>query len=272
MKKAGVAIVIFVSLAFARDPVFGQDSLPDYAPVSPAKLFYRFEPDLAGCFINHYGIDYLAGGLATFGMVKTGIDWKWYRLSVENPWLNRAGLPGFYGETLIQTAGPVGLYLLGLHQRNPDLQVTALALAQASLLAVTITSAIKVFTGRVPPYNLSELNDYSGDFRFGFLRGGIRDGWPSGHTAGAFALATTLITLYPGHPAVTIGSLAYATFIGLSVSTNVHWASDVVAGALIGWVVGETVGHSFRRLLTPPQTGKSAMNLSLTPTGIVISF
>jgi hypothetical protein len=41
----------------------------------------------------------------------------------------------------------------------------------------------------------------------------------------------------------------YASLLGLGMSVYDHWASDVIAGALIGFAVGTTVGKSYRSLI-----------------------
>ena len=44
-----------------------------------------------------------------------------------------------------------------------------------------------------------------------------------------------------------IAVIAYAFYIGISVSMTIHWFSDFAAGAIIGTVIGITVGKSFRQ-------------------------
>jgi membrane-associated phospholipid phosphatase len=122
-------------------------------------------------------------------------------------------------------------------------------LGQAALISVGIASGYKAVTGRRPPDDYyAGGKDFSNDFKFGFLRRGAYDGWPSSHTANAFAMATTLTELYPENTFLKIASLTYASLIGLGVSTNIHWFSDAVAGALIGYGVGKTVGSDFNAL------------------------
>ena len=56
--------------------------------------------------------------------------------------------------------------------------------------------------------------------------------FPSGHTAFAFAFATTLSATYP---AVALVSYVTATLIGLSrIFLGVHYPADVFAGAALG--------------------------------------
>lgn len=66
-------------------------------------------------------------------------------------------------------------------------------------------------------------------------------------------MAVMLIKLYPENATIRVDGLAYASLIGLGVSTNIHWLSDAFAGALIGYAIGETVGRTFKTLMSGNQ-------------------
>ncbi|WP_042378108.1 phosphatase PAP2 family protein [Streptacidiphilus melanogenes] len=73
--------------------------------------------------------------------------------------------------------------------------------------------------------------------------------FPSGHTASAFALATTVGTVLPV-TAAPLGLLACA--VGYSrVHTGVHYPGDVIAGALLGTTCASVVLGVARRLTAP---------------------
>jgi len=144
--------------------------------------------------------------------------------------------------------GPLWVYLYGQSHNDRKLQITGLALGQAALLAGIISSTIKGLTGRRPPPHREEergSTNFSNDFKFGILNRGAFNGWPSGHTMNAFAMATTLIELYPEDRTVKYSSLACAAIVGLGVSANIHWLSDAVAGGLIGYSIGKVVGAGY---------------------------
>ena len=64
--------------------------------------------------------------------------------------------------------------------------------------------------------------------------------WPSGHTSSSFAVASVLDEFYG--PRVGICAYTGACLVGLRMmDQGDHWASDVVFGAVLGWVVGHTV-------------------------------
>lgn len=66
-----------------------------------------------------------------------------------------------------------------------------------------------------------------------------RKAWPSGHTSSAFASASALAYAYG--PRVGLPALMAAGFVGASrMADDMHWFSDVVAGATIGIWMGYT--------------------------------
>ena len=119
------------------------------------------------------------------------------------------------------------------------------AVIQAGILGLAVSSFYKVFTGRVGPMHSAINTDLTHMFRFGILRGGAFQGWPSSHTSVAFAMSVALITLLPENKVVKYSALIYAIYIGLGVSTTIHWFSDFAAGVILGTIIGVTVGKSF---------------------------
>jgi len=77
--------------------------------------------------------------------------------------------------------------------------------------------------------------------------GSDNQSFPSGHATNAFAIATAIATDYRDKPAVPVIAYALATTVALArVHENVHFPSDVVAGALIGRSTAKaiTAGHA----------------------------
>jgi membrane-associated phospholipid phosphatase len=71
--------------------------------------------------------------------------------------------------------------------------------------------------------------------------------WPSGHTASSFTVASVLDEFYG--PEVGIPAYILASLVGWRMmDTGDHWASDVVFGATLGWVVGHTVAGKHKEL------------------------
>ncbi len=66
--------------------------------------------------------------------------------------------------------------------------------------------------------------------------------WPSAHTSSSFTVASVLYEIYG--PQIGIPCLGLAGLVGYRMmDSGDHWASDVVFGATLGWVVGHTIAR-----------------------------
>ena len=199
-----------------------------------------------GCFKGRIIIWHMAAIILTSILIISGFDW-FYICSTRSQALRSCMWPAVVIGQLIPLTLPLYLLLTGRIAQNAMITRTAWALGQAAFLGWFIASLYKAFTGRIHlPHNLAI--DTSHVFRFGFMRGGIFWGWPSSHTTTAFAMAFTLFTLFPKQKMLRIGVIVYALYIGVGVSMTIHWFSDFVAGAIIGTVIGVTIGKSYLRL------------------------
>ena len=80
--------------------------------------------------------------------------------------------------------------------------------------------------------------------------------FPSGHTSGAFALATSLSISFPKWYVIT-PSFIWASAIGYSrIHLGVHYPSDVLAGAIIGSGTALLSYLINRKILSKKQTNK----------------
>ncbi|MHC4555803.1 MAG: phosphatase PAP2 family protein [Planctomycetota bacterium] len=71
--------------------------------------------------------------------------------------------------------------------------------------------------------------------------------WPSGHTSSSFAVASVLDEFYG--PKVGIPAYALASLVAYRMmDTSDHWASDIVFGATLGWIVGHTIAGKHKKL------------------------
>lgn len=208
-------------------------------------LFYELSGNIGRCFKGQSLFLQLVAIPLTYVLVASGFDWSYYT-ATRDPQLIAlmfpAALLGFFVPVFL----PLFLLILGAIKKSFSVMNTGYALVQASVLGWVLSSIDKAFTGRVPPgiHEISQV-DTSNVFQFGFMEGGIFWGWPSSHTAVAFAIAFTLILLYPKNKFVLALALAYALYIGFGVSFTIHWCSDFLAGALLGIAVGLAVGKSY---------------------------
>jgi membrane-associated phospholipid phosphatase len=69
--------------------------------------------------------------------------------------------------------------------------------------------------------------------------------WPSWHASSSFAVASVLDEFYG--PKVGIPAYAAASLVAYRMmDAGDHWASDVVFGATLGWVVGHTIANKHK--------------------------
>ncbi|MFC2170527.1 phosphatase PAP2 family protein [Calditrichota bacterium] len=248
IKNSSILITILL-FSIASFHALGQDLYNKPDKKSSLTLFHDMDRNIINSFTRNYGINHLIAISASYGLVESGTDWRLRTYLKEHKGIAYGGFPAVAVGGLTPLVVPVGLYYYGkLHDRD-DLRVTAFALGQAAISGLIVSSAYKTLTGRREPDILGTENgesDFSDDFRFGLMNRGIFDGWPSGHTTVAWSMAAALMELYPDNRSIRIGALTYASLVGLGVSTNIHWFSDAVAGALIGYSIGKSIGSSFK--------------------------
>lgn len=213
------------------------------------KQFFATLPrNVVACFKGRMILWHLVAMVITFFLVESGFDW-FYFTATRNPVLIAWTFPAAPIGGLLPIAVPLVLFLIGILLQHPLTFRAGCAIGQAELIGSLISSAYKAVTGRIHPPRIyppfSAGADVSHVFRFGFLRGGVFWGWPSSHTTIAFAMAFTVFMLLPKHRWAGFLAIAYAFYIGIGVSMNIHWFSDFVAGVIIGTVIGVVVGKSF---------------------------
>ena len=190
----------------------------------------------------------LAAFAVTFAIVETGTDWN-YLLWVRDPHLNKMFFPAVIIGAFVPVSLPLFLIVAGSLFNNARTGVVGWALGQAALIGSITSSLLKAFTGRLQPDLHNLLVDSSHGFQFGFMNHGIFWGWPSSHTTIAFAMALTLVHLFPKHRHISFYSVIYAFYIGVGVSLSIHWLSEFIAGAFIGTAIGMTVGPYFSKYM-----------------------
>jgi membrane-associated phospholipid phosphatase len=214
-----------------------------------SKFFYKIGQHVIDSLKFQKGLNYILGIALTIVLVYSGFDDFWFRTSVSHPTIYMSAFASAVVGGLLPIVSPILIYLYGRARSSKKIALLGLMLGQAALLALLITSTMKVFTGRVAPDHPNGVIALGG-FRFGINRGGAFSGWPSSHTAVAFATATALSRFYYKNKKVLVIAFTYAFFIALGVSLNIHWFSDVIAGSLIGYAVGRKIGIDYKKLVS----------------------
>ncbi|WP_214606947.1 phosphatase PAP2 family protein [Hymenobacter arizonensis] len=114
----------------------------------------------------------------------------------------------------------------------------------------TVVSNMKRITAEARPNNARDLTSF-----------------PSSHTSQAFLTATLLHEQYGRqYPWLSVSGYAVAAATGtMRVLGNKHWATDVLAGAAVGFLSAETVWHIYPAL-TKLMPQRVAQKMLLVPT------
>ena len=145
-----------------------------------------------------------------------------------------------------------------LFTRNPRLLDTGGDAVEAEILAAgCVTPALKYAVGRVRPSDGSDGDEFkplSGNASF-----------PSGETTEAFAVASVLAARTDGW-VVPVVSYTLASCVGLArVHDGAHWASDAIAGGLVGTLIGRTVVRRHQREESQPENSAAGARFHIAP-------
>ena len=196
--------------------------------------------------VDWSGSEWALAGAAVGGTVAVGIlfDGSAQSESQENRGKNRDRWSGTWGElgtiysfVVLGAAGTYG-WISG-DDRGVNVMIDGLE--STVIASVIIAPTLKFIVGRERPSEAGDDSDvfapFSGNASF-----------PSGHATQAFTVASVFAFTYDDHPLVGGVAFTLAAGVGLSrINSNAHYASDVVAGAILGTWVGYEVVHFNRR-------------------------
>jgi membrane-associated phospholipid phosphatase len=131
-------------------------------------------------------------------------------------------------------AGSAATIAAGLALGRPRLARAGVRMLASELVATGIKAAVKHHVVRTRPHKMLKDGRYVLDTdKHGDKDEGPWNSFPSGHTAGAVAVGRALTREYPqAAPAVAVAATLVAV---IQLPRGTHFASDVVAGAAIGW-------------------------------------
>ena len=134
-----------------------------------------------------------------------------------------------------------GTLVLGLAARRPQLVRTGARMLVAELVATGLKTVVKRSVDRARP---AQALDGDGP-ELGSGRGGDDTAFnslPSGHTAGAVAVAQAIAHGSPG--AATPVRVAAGAVAAIQLPHGKHYLSDVAVGAAIGWLAERIAGRA----------------------------
>lgn len=203
---------------------------------------------------------HLAGIASTFIIVTTDIDYKVHKFFYDHEGFGKAARPIIYAGMFIPFVTGGSLYAYGKFSKDDRAVAASFAVLQSSLVTFLYNSLLKAITGRPNPdwQHHSDMKALSKTFRFGFMRGGIFWGWPSGHTSSTMAVVSALTNFYPEKTWLKIAGYSLVAYMMYGVSSlhrgGMHWFSDAVAAALMSYAVGSTIGKYYRSKFEPSES------------------
>jgi membrane-associated phospholipid phosphatase len=219
-----------------------------------------------------YNLFYYAGAVTGTAMMAWGGIDQAIRVGVQehlvySPWGNTSSYAGY----IIPAAVAPSVYFVGLLFKERDLTGAGSASLQSLGIALLAMTFLKVAVGRVYPLDGGEPNaadrldhpSYAHTF-YPFQTAWPLPAWPSGHTLGTISVAASLTAYFPQQYWIPAIGYPLGILIGCGmVDGDRHWASDVIAGAVIGHAIGYSIGKDFRRRVHGGAAGES--NLGLVP-------
>lgn len=214
--------------------------------------------------------------LISIPLVIFAVDWHYFLFFKHHLWLQIFLAPAVFLGSWVPLLLPPTLYLIGKKENRKYLIPLAFALTQAGVVALFWTALYKMFTGRKgPELHKKYISNYSTKFSFGIMRGGVFEGWPSSHAAIIWSMAIvyylyipTLMEQYQ-HQKDQFDlnllksrkyGLLLAGYIGLGVSTNIHWLSDALAGILVGITIGLATWRNFAETWNEALLSEKSLN------------
>ena len=153
-------------------------------------------------------------------------------------WDTLSDIGNIWGDARLQMPLAAGIWGIGSWTDKPDMAELGFELSRGLLLSYGVVSIMKPLFDRTRPNG----DPYS---------------FPSGHTAAAFTTAGVVTRRYGGWAGAATLALGVMTGMGRMEDMK-HYASDVVAGATIGWIIGRNAARE------KPQDG---LSWQLVPTG-----
>lgn len=218
------------------------------APPIPASMVLAQSLDSITS-VQHHGLSGKQAAVAGILLLTSGLADQGIREEVQE---HRSGVTNSFariGNTLgdpLYVISGIGVGLLaGKLSGNQELSHLAWRAGRAAVLASGVTTVLKYTIGRTRP-----THGDSDDFRpFG---GGTS--FPSGHTTLAFAVATAIADESRNGwvDAAVYGAATLTAFA--RVNNDRHWASDVLAGALVGHLSARWLSRRDASLTLAPQS------------------
>jgi len=137
------------------------------------------------------------------------------------------------------TLGLVGsMYGTGKIFNDSRLISTTSLMLHSLVITSIFTTSLKIIIGRARPYVKHDPHRFN---PLSFKSDGSYSSMPSGHTASIFSMMTVIAEQYKS-AWVKVPAYTFAVSVGMQrINKGKHWASDVLLGGVIGYLIGKTV-------------------------------
>jgi membrane-associated phospholipid phosphatase len=266
-----------LSLSKYNNSFLNLSTLTSKNPVPPdLTLFSGIGNNVLNSFKGGNLYLHLAGIASSALLITTNADYHIERFFNQHEGFGIAARPVIKIATYFPFVIGSSLYAYGKIKNDNQAVGASFAVLQSSLIAFIYNSFLKAITGRPHPnwQNNDDMLSLSKTFQFGFMRGGIFWGWPSGHTSSTMAVVSALTNFYPDKTWLKIVGYSYVAYMIFAVSSlnrgGMHWFSDAIAAAFMSYAIGSTVGKFYRSKFQ--QGSSSSINSSYKISPATLNF
>jgi membrane-associated phospholipid phosphatase len=236
-------LMSFITITEAQQTIHTK---PDLYP------FENFGNNILNSFKGNNLYFHLAGVVSTAVLVTSDADYYINKYFNEHEDYGNATIPVIRYALYFPFVVGGSLFAYGKLHKDDEAVGASYAVLQSSVIALGYNALLKSITGRPNPdwRHTEDMNSLSKTFRFGFLRGGVFWGWPSGHTSSTMAVVSALTSFYPDKTWLKVVGYSYVAYMILGVSSvnrgGMHWFSDAIAASLMSYAIGSTAGKYYR--------------------------
>ena len=227
--------------------------------------FFNTGKELTNSMLNANNNDYLNFALISAGVAGISLLDKTTRsfaLDHQTDFNNSLfSIDKYYGSKWYMLSGMSVVYFAGLFSKQKEIRETGLLTAEAYFYTAVITVVTKEIFGRSRPY----LD--SGPYSFKPFSFNERNrSFFSGHSSTVFAVSTVMASRIDNWFWKISWYAAAVLTAGARMYHDKHWLSDVTAGAIVGYAIGNYVlnRNGKRVRISPGATSDKPMMIGLS--------
>jgi membrane-associated phospholipid phosphatase len=194
-------------------------------------------------------------GAATGTLIATD-QWTVKQLPNSNAQVRLGNYTSNVGAAYCLVPISAGFYFLGTAAKSERFRETGLLGFEALIDTTIVETVLKTVTHRARPL------EGNGEGHFWDNKGSVLNAsFPSGHAINAFALASVVAHQYHTWPVRLVAYGLASTVVGARLAARRHFPGDVVAGAAMGWFIGDYVyGKRHNDELDKPSISQRVMD------------